>query len=286
MSRFHQAPAVFASGLRLKTGDLNRAVSFYTTVLGFQAEEEREGVVQLLVPGGGQPFLTIEEGQGVTPRRPYETGLFHFAILLPERADLGRFIRYMTERGVPLHGASDHDVSEAVYFSDPDGNGIEVYTDRGADEWKWEGGSVYMTSEPLDIKGLMEAAENTTWSGLPQGTELGHIHMQAADLPASERFYKEGLGLDLVCRFGRDALFLSSSGYHHHIGLNTWNSRGAKAPAASSAGIRWFDLAFPNEEKRTAAVERLDNLGFDIVKREGHYAVKDPSKNLIRLITL
>ncbi|TMW70120.1 VOC family protein [Alteribacter natronophilus] len=284
MARFHQSPAVYVSGLRLQTGNLKRLTEFYTNVVGMVIDQEGEGYITLAVPGDKQGFLRIEQGDNVTPRIPFETGLFHFAILLPGRADLGRFIRHLENTGVRLEGASDHDVSEALYFSDPDGNGIEIYCDRKAENWKWENGSVFMTSAPLNFDGILSEGRQGKWTGMPEGTVLGHIHMQVNDLTAAERFYKDGLGLDLVCRFGGQALFLSTAGYHHHIGLNTWNSRGAEPPSETSAGIFWFDLTFPDEEMRKQTVARLESQGAMIDMDGRNYTVKDPAGNRIRLV--
>jgi catechol 2,3-dioxygenase len=180
-------------------------------------------------------------------------------------------------------GAGDHDVSEALYFNDPDGNGIEVYRDRPSNEWEWNNGQVKMGTEEVDAQAVVEEGKGHKWNVLPLDTVMGHIHLQVSDLKAVEEFYGKGLGFDVVCRYGNQALFISNGGYHHHIGLNTWNSLGALIPSKNSVGLKWFSLEFSNEEERTKILIQLKNIGAAIEKVNDHYMTEDPSGNHILL---
>ncbi len=228
-------PATQVGLLSLTVADLERSLTFYTDVFGF-ALLARAGANATL-GAGGTPLLLLTEHAGASPwphdRYGY-TGLYHFAILVPSRADLGRWLRHWLERGMPLPGQGDHLVSEALYISDPDGNGIEIYRDRPRAEWTWVNGQVRMAVDPVDIQGVLAEGDRAgqAWDGLPAGTRLGHMHLQVGDIATARAFYCGVLGFDLVAEMPT-ALFVSAGGYHHHIGMNTWHSQGAQpAPDA------------------------------------------------------
>jgi catechol 2,3-dioxygenase len=174
-------------------------------------------------------------------------------------------------------------VSEALYLSDPDGNGIEIYRDRPSSEWTWHDDQVEMTVDPIDARGILAEAEGEAWNGLPAGTVMGHIHLHVSDLKSAEEFYGKGLGFNVVSRFGNQALFISTGGYHHHIGLNTWNGVGAPAPSENSVGLNWFTLHFPNEDKRKSIIHSLEAMGATIKEHDGKILTVDPSGNRIYL---
>ena len=225
-------------------------------------------------------------GRPDAPRRPHgTTGLFHLAILLPGRADLARALRRVTDAGWRFTGASDHLVSEALYLHDPDGNGIEIYRDRPREQWRFVDGELQMDTLPLDLDSVLGelSGADTEANGMPAGTRIGHVHLNVAELSAAEDFYAGALGFDVTVRGYPGALFLSTGGYHHQIGVNTWAGEGAPAPPPGSLGLRRFELALPGAPELEQVERRLSAAGFD-AKREGdalHLA--DPSGNGILL---
>lgn len=280
--KFHQQPHTFVGQVNLKVADINRSISFYQQVIGFQILEQSKRKA-VLTANGKTPLLSIEQPDNVIPKQPRTTGLYHFALLLPTRSDLARIIEHFSKNGYPLQGASDHLVSEALYLADPDGNGIEIYFDRPSSNWDWSNGEVMMTTERLDIESILAESNGEQWIGLPSDTLMGHIHLHVADLQKTEDFYCKGLGFDLVNRYGQQALFISTGGYHHHIGLNTWNGVGAPAPSENSVGLISFSLVFPSEEARKITLEHLNQIGAIIIHESSAYFTIDPSGNRIQL---
>jgi catechol 2,3-dioxygenase len=275
-------PRTEIGDLALTVADLDRSIDFYTGPLGFEVIAREGGDATL--GAGGRPLLYLTELPGAKPWPGYATGLYHFAILLPTRADLGRWLRNWLSYGYPLPGQGDHLVSEALYLSDPDGNGIEIYRDRPRHEWQWDGDSVRMDSLPVDIRGLLDLAESEgqPWSGFPAGTTVGHIHLQVGDIPQAAAFYRDVLGFDIVAQMP-SALFVSAGGYHHHLGLNTWHSRGAKPAPEGTAGLRNFTIDFADDASRAAVLERVSNAGQDVEWEDGIAVVRDPWSNKLRL---
>ncbi|WP_078381716.1 VOC family protein [Sutcliffiella halmapala] len=282
MGEFHQEPNVFVGEVVLKVEDLIRSITFYQEMIGFSILEQT-GRKATLTADGKTPLLTIEQPTEVIQKQPRTTGLYHFALLLPSQADLGRVIQHLIDKRYPIQGASDHLVSEALYLADPDGNGIEIYADRPSTTWDWNNKEVVMSSEPLDIQNLLVKAQGVAFDGLPKATLMGHIHLHVSELEKTEEFYCKGLGFNLVNRYGRQALFISTGNYHHHIGLNTWNGQGAPRPAKDSVGLKSFTLIFPNEEARKIRIKQLESLKAIIVEENGFIFTEDPSGNRIRL---
>ncbi|MFF2588805.1 VOC family protein [Peribacillus butanolivorans] len=280
MGEFHQKPVTFVREVSINVMHLDNAIRFYQDIIGLQLlkKTDRKAV---LTTDGKTPLLTLEQPADVIPKEGRTTGLYHFALLLPTRADLSIFLRHLLQTEYRF-GASDHDVSEALYITDPDGNGIEVYWDRPSSDWKWSNGEVAMGTDPLDGKSLL-AESDAEWNGLPAGTLMGHIHLHVADLRKTEEFYMLGLGFTIVNRFG-GALFTSTGGYHHHIGLNTWNGVGAPAPKKNSVGLNWYSLVFADEEARNKVIEKLNKIGAEATKEDGFYVITDPSGNEIHLV--
>jgi catechol 2,3-dioxygenase len=281
LTGFHQAPNTYVGRVNLKVRDLDRALRFYREVIGFKVLAQT-GNTAALTADGKTALVTLERPDDALPKREGTTGLYHFALLLPTRADLARIVMHFARIGLRF-GHSDHLVSEALYLSDPDGNGIEVCRDREPSEWTWRRGEVEMAVDPLDFRDLLTAADERPWDGLPAGTLMGHIHLHVSELGPAERFYADGLGFRVVNRFGAQALFLSTGGYHHHIGLNTWNGVGAPRPAENSVGLRSFTLVYPDEAARKRAVANLRNQGVDVAEEDGAYAASDPSGNRVLL---
>lgn len=234
----------------LTVRDIDRVAAFYETAIGLQPIAA-QGSVRTL-GAGGRVLLELRADPAASPGDPRQAGLFHTAFLLPSQADLGAWLIHASETRVPLQGASDHLVSEAIYLADPEGNGIEVYRDRTRAEWPRRDGRIRMATEPLDARELAAAATRP-WTGAPEGTVVGHVHLQVGAVPEAEAFYAGKLGFDIVTHYP-GAAFYSSGGYHHHLATNTWNSRGAVHRPAGATGLADLELrADPAEYARLAA---------------------------------
>jgi catechol 2,3-dioxygenase len=247
--------------VRLQVADLERSLEYYTRVLGFRVLS-RGGQRAVLGPDGeARALVELEEKTGVKPvPRGGLLGLYHFAILLPDRASLGRFAAHLGVNGV--HAASaDHAVSEALYLWDPDGLGIEVYADRPRAVWRIDPArQLVMTTAPLDVRGLVAAAGGAAWSAMPAGTVIGHVHLHVGNLAEAEAFYHRALGFDKVVWTYPGALFLSAGGYHHHLATNTW----AAGPSAGDGQARLlsWDLVLPRRADAEAAARSLAAAGY------------------------
>jgi catechol 2,3-dioxygenase len=221
--------------ITLRVSRLQRSLRFYQEVVGFRLIEVAGRLATLAAEGTG-PLLQLIETPGARPMPQNAAGLFHFAILVPTRADLGRSLRQLVAGGVQI-GHSDHAVSEALYASDPDGNGIEIYWDRPAATWEWTDGVVKITIDPLDLRGLMDEGmrDRRPWTGLAAGTRIGHVHLQVSDTERMLDFYHGVLGFKVTAEFA-GAVFAAAGGYHHHLAANSWNSKGAGPAPAGTAG--------------------------------------------------
>ena len=248
--------------VRLTVRDLGRSRSFYERVIGLPASP----------PFGG--LLELHGDASAPPLNRRATGLYHFAILVPSRADLADSLKRIAAAGWPLSGASDHLVSEALYLSDPDGNGIEIYRDRPREEWPERDGQLQMATIALDLDDLARASPgDDVPATVPAQTRIGHVHLQVSDLDEAERFYGGKLGFDVTVRGYPGALFFSAGGYHHHIGVNTWHSAGSAQPEPGAVGLRNFDVVLPGAG---ALAETLQRVG-------GNPFVHDPSGIGMRL---
>ncbi|MDO6847619.1 VOC family protein [Priestia megaterium] len=280
---FHRAPYVFVGKVNLKVENLERSLAFYQQIIGFKLLGRKENKA-LLTADGRTALLSIEQPENVTAKQPRTTGLYHFALLLPTRSDLGSILQHLLNSGYPLQGASDHLVSEALYLADPDGNGIEIYRDRPSSTWEWNEGEVAMATKPLDAEAILAEGNGKPWTGLPSATLMGHIHLHVSELGQTENFYRNGLGFEVVSNYHNQALFISTGRYHHHIGLNVWNGIGAPSPLESSVGLESFTLVFPAEEAREQAINKLREIGAAVSKENQDFITKDPSGNIIRLV--
>jgi catechol 2,3-dioxygenase len=270
----------------LTVRDLPGSLEFYTDVMGFQVIEEGRG--RVVLGAAGKPLLELHEDTEAHPFSRSATGLYHFAVLLPTRKDLGRWLLHLAESGYPLGGASDHLVSEALYLSDPEDNGIEVYRDRQREEWPRVNGVLQMATDPLDLRALIDEARNEPqpWNGLPEGTKLGHMHLQVADIPKARDFYHGVLGFDIMFDMEKmGALFVSAGGYHHHLGLNTWHSRGRGPGPEGSAGLRYFTVLLPDALSLSEVLGRLESAGIAYKQEQGGIVVGDPWRNKILFLT-
>jgi len=211
-------PATHIGAVHLTISDLGRSVRFYEAHLGFRLHRRDERTARM---GAGDRDLLLLQQSDRAPRVRGTTGLYHFAILVPSRADLARSLRRLVETETVLQGAADHLVSEAIYLADEDGNGIEIYRDRARADWPFVNGQLQMGADPVDFEALLAEA-NGGGGPLPRGTTIGHVHLHVSRLADAQRFYVDVLGFDLMQRYGPSALFVSAGGYHHHVGLNTW----------------------------------------------------------------
>jgi catechol 2,3-dioxygenase len=270
--------------VRLTVGDADLAREFYERVIGLRTLERREGTV-CLGADGARALIELNGRPNARPRPPGTTGLYHLAILVPSRRYLALALRRLITAGCPLAGASDHQVSEALYLSDPDGNGIEIYRDRPRDEWRYRQGSLEMATLPLDLEDLAGELRDGEDSpeGMPPGTRIGHVHLQVGDLAQAESFYGGVLRFEVTVREYPGALFLSAGGYHHHIGLNTWAGVGAPAPPPESVGLRSFEVLLPSSDDLERAVERARAAGAAVEPGEEGVLVPDPSRNGVLL---
>ncbi len=238
----------------LKARDLSRLTDFYNQAIGLQVIDRDTKSAHL--GAGGIKLLELEAAPSALPDDPRTAGLYHTAFLQPTRADLARWLVHAARHRVPLSGASDHLVSEAIYLDDPEGNGIEVYRDRLPNEWRWNGDRIQMATNRLDLDNLAADAGNASYPGAPDGLRIGHIHLRVGDLAKTQGFYSDIVGLDPTS--GRNgALFMSSGRYHHHVGSNVWHSAGAGQRDDNRAGLSWFAFEAASEAERDAAIERL-----------------------------
>ena len=272
------APATRMGSVHLTVSDLGRSLDYYERTIGLQLHGRENGSARLGT--GGEDLLVLYEEPGAEPA-PRNTGLFHFALLLPSRADLARWLLHAADNQVRLEGLSDHLVSEAIYLRDPDWHGIEIYRDRPRDEWERDGDGVKMATIPLDVEGVMTALDGgePRFERMPLDTTMGHVHLQVADIDATEAFYANVLGFDVMAHYGDQATFLSAGGYHHHLGGNIWNSRGATPPPPGSAALRHATILVPDQ----AELDRLAEAVADAETREDGVLVRDPSRNALLL---
>ena len=270
--------------IRLNAGDQDSLAKFYEQTVGLRQLGSDNGVVALGADDE-QPLVKLLPAPDAPPRPAGTTGLFHLAILLPSRLELARALRRVSESGWRLTGASDHLVSEAIYLRDPEGNGIEIYRDRPRAEWRSAGGEIEMDTLPLDLEGVLgELPEDDPRPGdMPPGTRLGHVHLNVADIPASERFYAGALGFDVTVRGYPGALFVSAGGYHHHVGLNTWMGEGAPPPPPGARGLDRFEVVLPAIADLDAAEQRLTDSGVQTQRGEEGLTAVDPSGNRVLL---
>ncbi|MEO6528926.1 MAG: VOC family protein [Gemmatimonadaceae bacterium] len=269
--------------VRLQVGDLSRSLEYYSGILGLHVQASDSSSATLTAAGDSAPLVQLVERPGTVPVQPHgRLGLYHFALLVPDRGALGRFLRHLSETGTRI-GASDHLVSEAIYLRDPDGLGIEVYADRPRAAWRLVDGQIQMATAPLDTESLIAAAKGAPWNGMAAGTVMGHMHLHVADIDLASRFYHEVLGLDRIVWTIPGALFLSAGGYHHHLGLNTWAGRDADSPSDREARLLEWRMLFPTSAGAGVAARRLTDAGHGVSEVDGDWIVEDPWGTRLRL---
>jgi catechol 2,3-dioxygenase len=281
-------PATTIDAVRLTISDLPRSVAFYTGHLGLTIHKGDERTASL---GTGGPDLVVLSQSKTAPRVRGTTGLYHFALVVPSRADLASSLLRLAETETMLQGAADHGVSESLYLADPDGNGIEIYRDRPRADWPVIGGVLQMGVEPLDLDELLGELGSTGSKAHvrlpdmgPVRMKMGHVHLHVANLVEAESFYAGVLGFDVMQRYGSTALFVAAGGYHHHIGLNTWAGVGAPPAPPGAIGLRDFVVKLSGKSAHEAVVTRLRDADVRTTQEDGGVLVHDPSGNAL-LIT-
>jgi catechol 2,3-dioxygenase len=276
-------PATTTVGaVHLTVADLDRSLTFYERAIGLPTRERTNG--RASVGTSDRELLVLIEEPGARPARG-STGLYHFALLLPERVDLARWLAHAARDRVPLMGASDHFVSEAIYLSDPDEHGIEIYWDRPRERWQGRVGE-RMTTLPLDVEGLLRelvepAAE--PFDGLPAGTVMGHVHLKVARIDETIAFYRDVVGFELTAALGPAAAFFAAGGYHHHVGANVWESAGGSPPLPGAAALRRATIVLPSPAERDEVVRRVAASGRDPEETPEGPLVSDPAGNRLVL---
>jgi catechol 2,3-dioxygenase len=274
--------ATTVGAVHLTVADLERSLDYYRRAIGLAVLDKGAGRASL--GAGPHELLVLVEHPGAAPSHGY-TGLYHFALLVPERADLARWLAHAVRERVPLTGASDHDVSEALYLRDPDHHGIEIYRDRPREQWEGEV-ATRLTTFPLDVQDLLAELDDPAtepFERLPAGTVMGHVHLKAASIPEIVAFYRDLLGFALTAQLGSQAAFLAAGGYHHHLGANTWESAGASPPPPESAALRHYSVVLPTETDRDDAVGRLADAGVEVEESPHGPLARDPSGNVLVL---
>ena len=284
------APTPLPADLRLgpvelTVSDLARSVAYWERSIGLGVLEQADGRAALGARDGGtEPLVVLVEEPGARPADGH-SGLFHVAILAPDRPSLARWLAHTARERIALSGLSDHFVSEAIYLRDPDHHGIEVYADRP--RALWEGQVGRMTTERLDTDSLLaELGDSATepFAGLPTGTGIGHVHLRVAEIPGTVAWYRDVLGFDLMLQFGGQAAFLAAGGYHHHFGANTWESLGRGQAAAGSATLRHATIVLPTTAALDEAVSRVAAAGQEPEACDSGVLVRDPSGNPLLLV--
>jgi len=277
-------PRAAIGAVHLTVSDLGRSVRFYESHLGF-VEHARDGRTARL--GAGGPDLLVLTECETAPRVRGTTGLYHFAVLVPNRVELARSLRRLVETETVLQGFADHGVSEAIYLADPDGNGIEIYRDRPRGEWPYLAGRLHMGADPLDVEELLRSVDrqDRSGAGLAKDTVVGHVHLHVARLDEAEAFYVGVLGFDVMQRYGPAALFVSAGGYHHHIGLNTWAGVGAPPPPPGAIGLRHFVVRLPDRAALDRTRDRIRAAGLDAEDEAAGVVVRDPARNAVMFVS-
>ncbi len=278
---FASSTPVHIGAIGLAVRDLPGMTAFYQRLLGLTLQQQTATGARLGV--GDVPIIHLTTRPGLKPDDPAEAGLYHTAFLMPTRADLARWLLKVAQDRTPITGASDHSVSEAIYLDDPEGNGIEVYSDRPQNAWIYNEGLLKISTDPLDIDDLVQAGQGAEpYIEAPGGFRIGHVHLRVGDTAAAADFYHGVVGLDVITRLRHGAVFLSSGGYHHHIGSNVWHSRGAGRRDETRAGLDWFSFGLADDATEQALRQRLKAANLPATDAEGGFETSDPWGTRVR----
>lgn len=275
-------PATTIGLVSLSVADLERSLAYYQERIGLHLLDRTSESATLSV--ADVPLLRLHESPHARQQRQ-ATGLYHFALRVPTRHALAQMLDHLARTQTPIGGAADHIVSEALYLSDPDGHGIEIYRDRPREAWYDERGNFAMGTLPLDIDGLLrELPAEASWNGLAVGSDMGHIHLHVAHLAVAEQFYTTVLGFEQMAHMP-SASFVSAGGYHHHIGMNTWAGVGVPAPAADAARLLSYEIVLPTQASLYTTLDRIRDASIPLEQHADGWLVRDPSANTIVLRT-
>ncbi len=273
--------------VRLQVADLERSLHFYQEVLGFRVAKQEPGYAALAAHDEDRELIALVERAGARPAgRRARLGLYHYAVLLPDRASLARLVRHLAEMGIAA-GAGDHLVSEAFYLQDPDGLGIEVYADRPRETWRRTGRELMIATVPVDVEDLLREAGDVPWGGMPAGTVLGHVHLHVGSIEQASSFFSDGIGFDRITWSYPDALFMGAGGYHHHLGTNTWAGSGAQPADESDARLLEWTVELPDAGAVTRVRRSLEEAGYPARQERGDEVLTvDPWGTRIRIRTV
>lgn len=283
MAQFRLPDLTTLGSVRLQVSDLERSIDYYERLIGLVAVKQGARRADLTAQGAGMTLVELSERRFASPvPRRGRLGLYHFAILLPNRAALGRFLIHLAESGTRA-GMSDHLVSEAVYLTDPDGLGIEIYCDRPRDSWLRVDGQISMATNPLDLDAVIESAGDERWTGMPAGTTLGHVHLHVGDIDAAATFYSDGVGFEKTVWNYPGALFMAAGGYHHHLGINTWAAGAAPATDSDARLLHW-QVVVPTAADAQSAVANLKAGGHPVTAAGSAWRATDPWGTTVEII--
>jgi catechol 2,3-dioxygenase len=281
VDEYRLPPDISMGKVSLSVADLSRSLRFYQETVGLELHDQTQR--EVILGAGNRDLLHLVEFRNASRVRR-TTGLYHYALRVPSRYELARTLHRLSEKQANFVGFADHHVSEAIYLADPDGHGIEIYRDRPRDQWLDSQGNFYMTTDPLDLQGLLKELPSTvpSWNGFHPDTDMGHVHLHVSRLPEALEFYLGELGFNLMADWS-SAGFISAGGYHHHLGLNTWAGVNAPVPPEFSLRLLSFEIQLPNNAVLAHITMRLEYFGRELTKQNGEFVVEDPSANRIIL---
>ena len=285
MKNYHTSDIPHIKNVQLKVSDLERSLNFYTQVLGLSILNQTVSQAEL---GNtkGQSLIELVELKDAIKRPQSFAGLYHVALLVPNRIALAKLVQHFIDHKIPVQGASDHGISEAIYLADPDGNGIEIASDTPDDTWPWINGKLDILGKngSMDIDAVLASKnKDEVFEKMEAETIVGHLHLHASELEKSKQFYTEILGMDVVIDLPNSALFMSYAGYHHHIALNLWNGRNVPQNPVNAPGLALARLQVPSLEFLREIEDKLIKHQYSYTKKDQALFVLDPSGNPFEL---
>lgn len=285
MKNYHTNEIPHVSSIELRVLNLKRSIEFYTNTIGMKLIDQTNK--QARFGTNETVLLTLIEIENGHPTHTRFAGLYHIAYLLASRKELGSILKHFIKIRTPLQGASNHGISEAIYLSDPDGNGIEIAADTPDSTWKWVNGKLDLLSEngPMDVQSVLDEAKDSEFNGLSKETIVGHLHLHVSELNETKKFYTDILGLDIVIEIPNSAIFMSYGKYHHHIAINVWNGKGVKQAEPNTPGLIVANINFPTQEDINQIENKLKQSNYPYIKKDHLLSVNDPSGNQFNLIS-